>query len=57
VLDYTESMGIATNLMAGFGAVMAIQVVMVITNVGSSYLLKNGQTLQELLTSKVGGVA
>tara|TARA_R110000822_G_scaffold150280_1_gene289392 strand:+ start:749 stop:949 length:201 start_codon:yes stop_codon:yes gene_type:complete len=48
---------VTNNLMAGFGMVLGLEVVLTVSNVLSSYLMKNGQTLQEYLTAKVGAVA
>jgi len=50
-------MAIGQNLMAGFGMVLGLQVVLTVSNVLSSYIMKNGNTLQEVLDQKVGGVA
>jgi hypothetical protein len=47
-------MGIASNMVAGFGLVLGLEVVLLVTNVLSSYVTRDGSTLQEMLESKVG---
>lgn len=47
-------MGVMANLGYGFALVLAIEVIVTVSNVGTSYLFPSGQTWQEFVSGKVG---
>ena len=46
---------IVNNFMAGFLLVFGVEVVRTVANVGVSFLSRSGETLEEMIDSKVGG--
>lgn len=45
---------IVNNLMGGFLMVLGIEAVVLVSNVLSSYVSRDGTTLQEMIESRVG---
>jgi len=41
------------DIMMGFGLYLAVDMILTVSNVMSSYILKDGETLEELIDRKV----
>ena len=46
-------MGYFNDLMMGFGLYLAVDMILTVSNVLSSYVLKDGETLEDLIDRKV----
>lgn len=52
-IGYVPNMGYFNDLMMGFGLYLAVDMILTVSNVLSSYVLKDGETLEDLIDRKV----